>query len=122
MIHAKPIDKLYALDGARSDLTPRTFVHAAGLANLLVATVVFVEFSGMALVEHDPKAFQIGLWLVPFVTLVIWASAVVLYLLALGPRALRALGRRLVRGHRFFPAARSGVWDEWLDRPETHGR
>lgn len=37
MIDPKPIDKLDALDGARSDLTPLTFVRSAGLANLLVA-------------------------------------------------------------------------------------
>ena len=86
MIYPKPNDKLDPLEGARSDLTPWIFVRAAGLANLLVATLVFVEFSGMALVEHDPRAFEIGLWLVPFVTLVIWASAVVLFNLALNTR------------------------------------
>jgi hypothetical protein len=117
MIDPKPNDKLNALGEAKSDLTPWTFVRAAGLANLLVATMVFVEFSGIALVQHDPKAFQMGLWLVPFVTLVIWTTAAVLYLLFLAPGALRALGRRLVARCRSSLSAGSGVWDEWLDSP-----
>jgi len=122
MIDPKPNDKLNALDGAKSDLTPWTFVRAAGLANLVVATLVFVEFSGIALVEHDPKAFQVGLWLVPFVTLVISGAATVLYLRALAPRALRALGRCLEGQSRASLSARSGVWDDWRDSPGPHDR
>ena len=86
MIQPKPNDKLDAGNGARSELTPWSFVRAAGRANLLVATLVVAEFSGIALVKHDPKAFQMGLWLVPFVTLVIWVTAAVLCLLAPNPR------------------------------------
>jgi len=122
MSHAKPIDKLDIWDRARPEPTPRTFVRAAGLANLLVATLVFVEFSVIAVVKNDPRVFAIGLLFVPSFTLAIWVIAVVLYFLALGPRALRALGRCLVRRPRSLPAARSGVWDEWLDRPEPHDR
>jgi hypothetical protein len=117
MIPPKANDKLNAWDGAKSDPTPWIFVRAAALANLLVATMVFVEFSGIALVEHDPKAFQMGVWLVPFVTLVIWTTAAVLCLLFLAPGALRALGRRLVARCRSPLSAGSGVWDEWLDSP-----
>jgi hypothetical protein len=65
MIYPKPNAKLDTPDRSRSILTPWTFMRAAGLANLLVATLVFAEFSGIALVKHDPKAFQMGLWLVP---------------------------------------------------------
>ena len=122
MIYPKPNDKLNALGEAKSDLTPWAFVRSAALANLLVATMVFVEFSGIALFQHDPKAFRMGLWLVPFVTLVIWTTATVLFLLTLAPGALRALGRRLVALRRSSRSAGSGVWDEWLDSPETHGR
>jgi hypothetical protein len=122
MTHSKAIDGLGIRDGTRSEPTPRTFARAAGLANLLVATLVFVEFSGMALVEHDSWPFEIGLWLVPLVTLVIWASAVVLYFLALGPKAIRVLGRHLVGRPPSSPSAKSGVWDDWLDRPDRHDR
>jgi hypothetical protein len=122
MIHPKPINKLDILDGKRYEPTARNFAVAAGLANLIVATMVFVEFSIISLVEHNPKTFQMGLWLVPFVTLVIWASTAVIYLLALAPRVIRALGRHLVGRPRSFPSARSGVWDDWLDRPEPHDR
>lgn len=122
MIYAKPIEKLDSLDGAGSEPTARNFVVAAGVANLIVATMVFAEFSVMSLVEHDLKPFEMGLWLVPFVTLVIWASTAVIYLLALAPRAMRALGRHLVGRRRSFPSPRSGVWDDWLDRPEPHDR
>ena len=120
MICPKPNDKLNALGEAKSDLTPWTFVRAAGLVNLLVATMVFAEFSVMSLVEHDFKTFQLGLWLVPFVTVVIWVAATVLCLLALAPGALRALGRRLVARCRSSLSAGSGVWDEWLDSPGRH--
>ena len=120
MIDPKPNDKLNALGEAKSDLTPWTFVRAAGLANLMGATMVFVEFSIIALVKHEPKAFQMGLWLVPFVTLVIWITAAVLCLLALAPGALRALGRRLVARCRSSLSAGSGVWDDWLDSPGRH--
>jgi hypothetical protein len=122
MSHAKPIDKLDIWDRARPEPTPWTFVRAAGLANLLVATMVVVEFSVIAWVDYDPKAFRFGLWAVPIVTLITWATAAVLHFLESFTEALRALGRRLVGGTRSFPSARRGVWDDWLDRPEPHDR
>ena len=122
MIYPKPNDKLNALGGAESDLTPWTFVRAAALANLLVGAMVFVEFSGIARIKHEPDTFRLGLWLVPFVTLVIWTTAAVLCLLALAPRALRALWRRLVARCRSSLSAGSGVWDEWLDSPGRNDR
>ena len=51
-----------------------TFVRAARVANLLVATVVFLDFSVMSLVNRDGRALQMGLWLVPFLTVVILAK------------------------------------------------
>jgi hypothetical protein len=122
MIHPKPIDKLDVGDGTRSEVTPWVFARAAAVANLLVATMVFVEFSVIALVKHEPKAFQMGLWLVPYVTLVIWAAATVLWLLFLAPRGLRALGRCLAERRLSSVSARSAVWDDWLDCPELHDR
>jgi hypothetical protein len=120
MIDPKPNHKLNALDGAKSDVTPWTFVRAAGLANLIVATMVFVEFSGIALVKREPDTFRLGLWLVPFVTVVVWGAATVLCLLTLAPGALLALGQRLVARCRSSLSAGSGVWDEWLDSPGRH--
>ena len=122
MIPPKPNDKLNAWDGAKSDVTPWTFVRAAALANLLVGAMVFVEFSVIALVKHESDTFRLALWLVPFVTLVVWVAATVLCLLALAPGALRALGRRLVARCRSSLSAGSGVWDEWLDSPGRHDR
>ncbi len=61
MINPRPVNKFDALDGVTSGLTFRTFRRAAVVANLLVATLVFVEFSRMPLVEHDPGPFKIGL-------------------------------------------------------------
>lgn len=90
MIHPKAINKLNALHRAGSSLTPRTFVRAAGLANVLVATVTFVQFCGIALVRHDPRAFVFGLLFVPIMTLVIWVAAAVLYVLSVAPRGRRA--------------------------------
>src|SRR5262249_46601534 len=111
-----------ALERARSDLTPRTFMQAAGLANLIVGTMVFVEFSVIALVKHEPETFRLGLWLVPFLTLVIWVAAAVIYFLGLASRALRTLGRFLAGRSRSPQPARSGVWDDWLDGPDQHDR
>jgi hypothetical protein len=80
--------------------------------------MVVVEFSGIALVQHDPTAFQMGLWLVLLITLVIWTTAAVFCLLALAPGALLALGRRPAGRSRSPLPARSGVWDDWLDSPD----
>jgi hypothetical protein len=115
---SKSIDRKNPLKGAIPALTPGTFVRAAGLANLLVTTLVFIEFSAIALVNRDGRAFQIGLWLIPFVTLVIWGTAAVLCVVALTPRWLWTLGRRLIGPAWSSPSGRSGVWDDWLDNPE----
>jgi hypothetical protein len=88
------------------------------VANLIVGTLVFVEFSVISLVNRDGKAFQMGLWLVLFVTVVIWGTASVMCVVALTPRWLSMLGRWLIGGAaRFSPSDRSGVWDDWLDSP-----
>jgi hypothetical protein len=112
----KSIDRKKAPSGAMPALTPWTFVRAASLANLLVATLVFVEFSVIEIVNHDGGAFLLGLLLVPFVTLVIWGTAAALCVLALAPRWLCTLGR-LIRPARFSLSDKSGVWDDWLDSP-----
>ena len=78
--------------GATANLTLRSFLRAAIVTNLTVATLVFVEFSVMSFIIRDGKLFKIGLWCVPFVTLVIWASASLLYLAALALGWLHRLG------------------------------
>jgi hypothetical protein len=120
MARAKLVDTKHAQNGAIPEATIWIFVRSAGLANLLVATLVFIEFSAIALVNHDGKAFQLGLSLIPLVTVVIWATAAVLCVGALAPRWLLLLGRRLIRTSRFSPSDRSGVWDDWLDSYEPH--
>jgi hypothetical protein len=121
MIPRKPNDRLDAGNGAWSDVTLWNFVRAAAVANLLVATLVFVEFSGFALVNHNPEDFRLGLWLIPFVTLVIWGTTTVFYLLTMALWGILALRRRLGRPGTSL-SARSAVWDDWLDRPEPHDR
>ena len=71
MIHSKSNGKLDNLDGARSELTFWTSVRTVALANLLVATLMLIEFSAIALVDHDPKALRMGLWFVAIVTLLV---------------------------------------------------
>ena len=116
MAPPKSIDGKNALKRAIPALTLGTFVQAASVANLLVATLVFIEFSVISLVNRDGRDFQMGLWLVPFVTLVIWGTASVMCVVTLTPTWLCTLGRRLIRGPaRSSPSDRSGVWDDWLD-------
>jgi hypothetical protein len=120
MARTKSIDRKDANGPAIPGLTPWTFVRAAGLANLLVAAFVFLEFSVIALAQHDGRAFRMGLWLVPFVSLVIWGTAAVLGAVALAPRRLLALGRRLIGRAESPPSGSPGIWDEWLDGARPH--
>jgi hypothetical protein len=122
MIDPMPNDQFNTSGGARSDPTFRISVRAAALANLLIAAPVLFASCGIALVDHDPKALRMGLWFVAIVTPVVWASAALLYVLEVAPRWLGALGRRLAARRRISLSARSGVWDDWLDSPEPHGR
>ena len=77
MVPTESIDKTSALQGAVPAPTVGTFIHAACVANLLVATVVLIVFSVVALNEHAGATLQLGLSLIPFVTLVVWISATV---------------------------------------------
>jgi hypothetical protein len=122
MSHPRSNDQFNTSGGARSDPTFRISVRAAALANLLIAVPVLFGSCGIALVDHDPKALRIGLWFVAIVTPVVWGSAALLYLLEVAPRWLGALGRWLAARFRSPQSARSGVWDDWLDSPEPHGR
>ncbi len=122
MAHPNSLDRNNAPSGAIPVLKPWTFVRAASLANLLVATLVFVEFSVIAIVNHDGRDFKMGLWLVPFVTLVVWSTAIVIYVVALTQRGLAKLGRRLIQGCAWSsPSDRSPVWDDWLDSRKQYG-
>ena len=122
MTDPKRNGRLNALDEEWSYPRPWPFVRAAALANLVVATWIFAECSGIAIVWHEPKVFEMGLSLVPFVTLVVWGTAALLYVLEVAPRWLRALGQRLAARHRTSLSAGSAVWDEWLDSPGRHDR
>jgi hypothetical protein len=122
MANLEPKEGKNARSGAVPPLTPWVFVRAAILANLAVAALVFIEFTVMSLVDHDARTFRMGLRLVPFVTLVIWSSATLFYVMALIPRWLGMVGRRLDgRLARSLPSDRFGVWDDWLDRPAPRG-
>jgi hypothetical protein len=120
MAPTKSIDKTNALKGAIPDPTIWTFVHAAVVASLVIATLLLVVFSVMAFGDHR-GVFQLGLSLISFATLVIWSSATVLYL---GFRAAGLLRRfRWLIGHaRSSPSGKSGMWDDWLDIPEPQHR
>ena len=119
MAYLKPIDGKYAQKGAIPTLTLGTFVHAASVANLLVATLVFIEFSVMSLVNRDGRDFQMGLWLVPFVTMVIWGTATVMCVVALLPRWLCTLGRRLIGGRARSSPSKFGCMGRLAGQPEA---
>ncbi len=122
MTVSKQPDEKNTLKGAIANLTIRTFVRAAIVTNLTVAPLVFVDFSIISFINRDGKLFKIGLWLVPFVTLVIWSSASLLYLAALTLGWLRMLRRPMSEGStRISPPDRSAVWDDWLDGPKPLG-
>jgi hypothetical protein len=114
----KLIDKTNALKGAVPNPTIRTFVHAAVVANLVVATLVLVVFIAMSFGVHR-SIWQLGLVLVPFVTLVVWSSATVLYLVSRVAGLLGTL-KRQIRHARSSPSGKSGIWDDWLDIPQPH--
>jgi hypothetical protein len=59
----------------------------------------------------------LGLSLIPFVTLVVWSSATVVYLVVRAAELLRTLKRRI--GHA-RSSGKSGMWDDWLDILEPH--
>ncbi len=118
MPHIKSIDKTNAFKSAIAGPTIWTFVHAAVVANLVVAALVLVVFSAMALSEHR-GVLRMGLLLIPFVTLVVWCSASALYLVV---RAAGLLGtlKRLIGQARSSPSGKPGIWDDWLDIAESH--
>jgi len=119
MAPTKSIDGKNALEGAVPAPTIWTFVHAACVANLLVATLVLIVFSAMALGDHDCGAVHVGLWLVPFVTLVVWSSATVFYLI-FRAAGLMATLKRLIGQARSSRSNESCLWDDWLDSPELN--
>jgi hypothetical protein len=120
MTPTKSIDKTNSLKGAVPDPTIWTFVHAAVVANLVVATLVLVAFTALALDVHR-GLLLLGLLIIPFVTLVVWSSAAVLYLEYRAAGLLRTLKRR-IRHARSSPSGKSGIWDDWLDIAEPHHR
>src|SRR5262249_26145440 len=117
MIPAKPAGEDVPLRGYTPMLTARTFVRAAGFTNVLIAALVVVEFCALAVVYRDGRTLLMGLTLLVFFTVAIWLTATFLGGVALLPRWLWLTGQRLIQPARSLPRGRSGVWDEWLDRP-----
>src|ERR1700728_1719678 len=95
MAPRKSIDRKSAQRDTIPALTPCAFARAAGLANLIVATLVFFEFCAIALFNRDGEAFLLGLSLIPLVTVLIWITATAFCVAALTPSWLSMLGRRL---------------------------
>jgi hypothetical protein len=120
MAPPKVIDRKNDPKRAIPALTLGIFVRSAGLANLLAATLVFIEFSAVAIVKNDGKTFELGLSAIPLLTFVIWGTAAVLIVVALTSKWLWLLGRRMTSTSRPSEPGRSGVWDHWLDSPEPH--
>jgi hypothetical protein len=117
MAPTKSSDKTSALKAAIPDRTIWSFVHAAVGASLLIDTFLLVVISAEALGAHRGD-FRFGLWLIPFVTLVIWSSATVLYLKYRAAGLLKKIKGRI----RHARSKSSGMWDDWLDIPEPHHR
>ena len=118
MAPTKSIDKTKAFKSAIPDPGIWTFVHAAVVANLVVATLVLVAFIALALGVHR-SVLRLGLLLIPFVTLVVWSSATVLYLVVRAGGLLGTL-KRLIGQARSSASGKSVIWDDWLDIPEPH--
>jgi hypothetical protein len=118
MALSKSIDGKNAVKGAIPAVSPWPFVRAAAVANLIVGTLVFFEAIAFAWSVRDGKVFAFALALIPFVTLVVWGSATVLYVVLLASRRLGTIARRLIGPARSSPSGRFGVWDDWLDMPD----
>jgi hypothetical protein len=112
MAPTRSIDWKKAEIGEIKDPTIGTFARAAIFANLLVVTIVVIVFSFFALKENAPRALQLLLWLIPFVTAVVWSSATAIYLMFLVAKLFRVFARRLV-----WSSGKPVVWDDWLDNP-----
>jgi hypothetical protein len=117
MSQTKPVDRGSSWDGGSPTLTPRTFVRAARFTSLLILPFVVIEFCVMAAVFDDGKTLFVGLTLLSFMTLAIWATAAVLGVVTLFPRWLWGSVRRQIRRSRSSPRGSWGVWDVWLDGP-----
>jgi hypothetical protein len=114
----RSIDGKSTQKAAIPSLTLETFVRAASAVNVIVGTLVFIEFSVFSLVNRSGRDLVLGIFLLPFVTLVIWSIAAAMCVLALGPKWLWSLGQRLIRGiSPPRPMGSLGVWDDWLDSP-----
>jgi hypothetical protein len=98
-------------------LTALTFVRAACFVTLLVGATTSFEFLAMAVVLGNTTPISIGLVLLLSMTLAIWTIAAVLGIILLVPRWIWAKTQYQLLRTRCWTAARSSVWDEWLDGP-----
>jgi hypothetical protein len=112
MTRTRSIDWNKAKMSEIADPSIGLFARAAVVSNLLVAAIVAIVFSFFALKEHALGALQLLMWLIPFVTVVVWSSASAIYVMFLVAKLFRAVARRLV-----WSSGKSVVWDDWLDSP-----
>jgi biotin transporter BioY len=110
----------YAKDAAYSQLragslTALTFVRAACLVTLLVGATWSFTFLAMAVVLGNTIPISIGLVLLLCMTLASWMIAAVLGTVLLVPKWIWAKTQDQLLRTRCWTAARSSVWDEWLD-------
>jgi hypothetical protein len=112
---------IQARKSAIPTLTIGTFVTAASAANLLVGTMVFVEFIIISLVSRNGRDILMGFWLVLLLSVLIWMIASLMCVVVLTPRWLCTLAQRLfVVRAKSSPSEASGVWDLWLDGPHEY--
>jgi hypothetical protein len=98
-------------------LTALTFVRAARFVTLLLGATLSFTFLAMAVVLGNTTPISIGLVLLLSVTLATWMIAAVLGTVLLVPKWIWAKTQDQLLRTRCSTAARSSVWDEWLDGP-----
>jgi hypothetical protein len=118
MAYSKRLGNSIGRKGSVPGLTPRTFVRAASLSNVLVVGAALVACVGTALTYRHTGFFLLTLLVFSAsLTLLVWSTAGVLCVAALGPLWIRRGVRRLIGRGRSKSSGGLGVWDDWLDSP-----
>jgi hypothetical protein len=118
MITAKKLDNSQITDLNGEIVGVRTFVRAAAFANLIVGTMVFVEFGILPILDHQLNTFWLGLMLALLSTVVVWCAGALICVIVLAPSRLLRLWRTIRVPNRFTQSGSSTVWDDWLDGPK----
>ena len=98
-------------------LTALTFVRAACLSTFVVGATLSFMFLAIAVVRFNTTPIFFGLVLLSSLTLLIWMIAAVLGTILLVLKWIWAKTQDQLPRTRCLTAARSIVWDEWLDGP-----